>query len=811
MNQYIHLVSWNRLSYFNKTYAVPFSNASSYKNNASAFLSIANAVNFNPNDGLTTKVVLNIEEAPYNYLLVTNEKGSTINSRWFILRKVRTRIGQYEFSLVRDVIADNWAGVRSSSYILNKASYISPMMSEAQYRKTMQFSQIKTSETLLSEADGCKGYLAIYTAKNMSEHKSVFAVTNQPGSVATVSDTIMKDIIEHAGNIYGFCRVNSLALAIDSYTYDPKKYFQHWYNESDINNSGYPAGNTVVITQSAPTLTPINPYDDNSDFITAMNTYASKETTKGLALATLMNEGISISMDENTLTLLNSIDGKTIIGTASPYDRPYTVHVTKIDTPMYYNLSDTDRAAVATALNFRELSKSTFAKRASWKYNLSLYQVTLEEAPSTGTGAYCDDPFPADMMTTTDSVYDVHLIPLGGQMAVENKTISVNSDNMFSFASKLFQKYGSNIYDIQWIPYGYDAQRFSSDTINVGSVKGTSYTAIRESENASSAYVGAILHLSRSSAGMTIYRDIIPSNSADLMENRIENETTFYRLCSPNWTSTFEFRPVYNNGLHGFQIDVSFKPYTPYIRVCPMFSNLYGSTFNDTRGLVLTGDFSIDQTTDAWTTYKLNNKNYELIFNRDIQSLDLRNSVADTQDNYAMVGDIAGAVSGAVSAGAYGTMMSGMNPAVGIATGVASLGAGVVDTVMNSSIRKLNKSLRADNRQASIDKYQYQIGNIKAMPLSLTKTSSFDKSYRVYPVLEKYTCTDIEKERLRESIEVNGIDIGKYCVLKDATSGKNGKVYLSASMVRWNGSETDENIIEAISDILNDGIYMEVS
>lgn len=809
MNQYIHLVSWNRLSYFNKIYGTPGASASTYKKNASAFLSIANPVNFSPNDGLTTKIVLNIEDAPYNYLLVTNEKGTTIDSRWFILRKVRTRIGQYELSLVRDVISDNYAGVRKSAYILKKSSYIAPTMSEAQYKKTMQFSQIKTSETLLSEADGCKGYLAIYTAKNMSEHKAVNAVTNQSGSVATISDTIMKDIIEHAGNAYGFCRVNSLALAIDSYTKKNTYDICHWYNESDINGSGYPVSNTCVNKYYIPSLTPLNPYDDNSDFITAMNTYASKETTKGLALAMITAEGLS--MDESTLTLLDSIDGKTITGTASPYNKPYTVHVTKVDAPVFCNLSDTDRTAVATNLKFNELSKSVYARRASWKYNLSLYQVTLEEAPDTGTGAYCDDPFPAGMMTTTDSVYDVHLIPLGGQMVVENRTISVNSDNMFSFASKLFETYGSNIYDIQWLPYGFDAQRFSSDTINVGSVKGTNFTAIRESESTSSAYVGAIIHLSRSSAGMTIYRDIIPSNSTDLMENRIENETTFYRLCSPNWTSTFEFRPIYNNGLHGFQIDVSFKPYTPYIRVCPMFSNLYGSTFNDTRGLVLSGDFSIDQTTDAWTTYKLNNKNYELIFNRDIQSLDLRNSVADIQDSYAMVGDIAGTVSGAISAGAMGTMMSGGNAVVGIASGVASLGAGVVDSVMNAGIRKLNKSIRADNRQATIDKYQYQIGNIKAMPISLTKTSSFDKSYRVYPVLEKYTCTDIEKERLRESIEVNGIDIGKYCTLKDAVAGKTGRVYVSASLIRWNGDETDENIITAISDVLNDGIFMEVS
>ena len=79
----------------------------------------------------------------------------------------------------------------------------------------------------------------------------------------------------------------------------------------------------------------------------------------------------------------------------------------------------------------------------------------------------------------------------------------------------------------------------------------------------------------------------------------MDNETKMYRLCSPNWASSFEFSPIKNNGVSYFNIYCTFKPYQPYIRIAPGFRNLYGADYNDARGLILGGDYSIDRADSA--------------------------------------------------------------------------------------------------------------------------------------------------------------------------------------------------------------------
>ncbi len=810
MNQFVTLVSNRKTSYYNKIVFAPKSTVNGYKDMTNTKIyQIPYAVNFNPNDNLSTKLVVNVDSVDiYNYLLVTKEDQSAVVSRWFILGSKRIRVGQFELSLIRDAIADNYSGFLDSNIVLKRSSYIAPQFSEAQYKKTMTFNQIKTSETLLGEADGCEGYLVIYSSKDISSQQ-VFAITAKSGEAYQVTDTVMKDIIEHSGSASGFAKILNCGIQIESYILDANQYpsFIYTFNDASIFNTGYPANTRSFRDYSVINGVPHSPYSDNSDLQALLESYANKEATYTLAKKYMTEKGVSITDD--TIAVLDTMDGKTIYSTSY---NPKTLHIEKMSTPIYSNLSTEDRTAVATALKFDELKKAD-ANRCQFFFNIVLYKVTLEDAPTVNTGAYAS-PFPTDRMTTKDSVYNVDIIPVGGKIKIGEKQFSVNRDTMFSFVAELMKVYATGasgeIYDIQWLPYGYDNQRFSSDILDVSKCAGTGYTIMTAQQEKGDA-VGVILHCSKATVGMTVYKNIIASNSSDLMENRITNETTFYRLCSPNWTSTFEFKSIYNNGLKGFNIDVTFKPYTPYIRVCPIFENLYGGNFNDTRGLVLSGDFSIDQTSSAWVNYKLNNKNYELIFNRDIQSLDLQNSVADVQDRYSTIGNIFSTATGTIQAGAMGTMLSGGNVAVGAVAGVASLGAGVADTIMQSNLRGLNKSIRSDNRQASIDKYQYQLGNIKAMPTSLTKTSSFDKSYRVYPILEKYTCTDEEASRLRESIEINGIDIDKYCTPNTAKSGKtSGIMYMTASMVRWNGNPIPENEITAINDILNDGVYWEV-
>lgn len=81
---------------------------------------------------------------------------------------------------------------------------------------------------------------------------------------------------------------------------------------------------------------------------------------------------------------------------------------------------------------------------------------------------------------------------------------------------------------------------------------------------------------------------------ASSLEYKISNECDLMRLTSPNWNSIFEFKlSKFNDGIHYFNIDCSYKPTIPYIKVNPDFSGLYGADFNDSTGLILQGDFSL--------------------------------------------------------------------------------------------------------------------------------------------------------------------------------------------------------------------------
>lgn len=137
----------------------------------------------------------------------------------------------------------------------------------------------------------------------------------------------------------------------------------------------------------------------------------------------------------------------------------------------------------------------------------------------------------------------------------------------------------------------------------------------------------------------------------DAMNVKVKSQTELVRLVSPNYASFFDINVQYNKGINYFNIDCFYKPYQPYIHINPDFNGLYGKDFDDVRGLICGGDFSIALTNDAWSTYQLNNKNYQAIFDRNMQSLELNN-------NIQKINDIASAISGTFQ-GATGGAMSG--------------------------------------------------------------------------------------------------------------------------------------------------------
>ncbi|MGC7974463.1 hypothetical protein ACP3WV_22975, partial [Salmonella enterica] len=85
-------------------------------------------------------------------------------------------------------------------------------------------------------------------------------------------------------------------------------------------------------------------------------------------------------------------------------------------------------------------------------------------------------------------------------------------------------------------------------------------------------------------------------------------------------------------------------------------NRLYGRDFGDSRGLILGGDFSISQINDAWKSYELNNKNYQVMFDRQIQNMEVNNSVAHTMD---IVNAFTGTAQGAATGAMGGAMVGG--------------------------------------------------------------------------------------------------------------------------------------------------------
>ena len=308
----------------------------------------------------------------------------------------------------------------------------------------------------------------------------------------------------------------------------------------------------------------------------------------------------------------------------------------------------------------------------------------------------------------------------------------------------------------------------------------------------------------------TIHRQIIiyPKNNSfsvaldyklTLKESmKIDSQTDLYRLVSPNYQGSFDFNVAKNGGaVNGFIADCTYKPYTPYIRVSPNFAWLYGTDYGDARGLICGGDFSIGFYTDKWQEYQLQNKNYQNIFNREIQNLDVNQGIQRTQQ-YLSGGlniardTIAGGVGGGLATGSpYGAIAGAFVGGIGSAAGYGA--------DMNLMERGLQ-----EQRQFSIDKFRMQLGNIQALPYTLTKVGAFNINSKVWPFLEYYTCSEQEKEALKMKIQYEGMTVGVVDILGNYMSGG----YVQADLIRNESVIDDSHLLDDIYIELTKGVYM---
>ena len=282
---------------------------------------------------------------------------------------------------------------------------------------------------------------------------------------------------------------------------------------------------------------------------------------------------------------------------------------------------------------------------------------------------------------------------------------------------------------------------------------------------------------------------------------KIDSNCDMYRIVSPNYQGCFEFNVAKNGGkVDYFTAYCTYKPYTPTIKVAPNFNFLYGSDFKDARGLICGGDFSLPRSTSAWETFELNNKNYQNIFNREIQHMDFEYSI---ERRNAIVSGSVAAFSDVLKGGVAGGLVKGVSGAItgGMTAGALSGIGMAIDLDTLSRQYKENKSL-------AIDKYNYSLGNIKALPNTITKVGSYDIISKIWPTIEYYTCSDEEKEAFKRKIQYESMTVMAIDYISNYIAVDNSLHYFKGELIRVNDIKANYKIVETIYSELLKGVYI---
>lgn len=804
------------------------------------------SVNFIPNDFVDTKQVVNWEYDDPDYLVVVDESGN-INSRWFVVFASRVRAGQLELTLHRDLVVDYYDSIVESPCFIEKATLNSdnPLIFNPE---DMSFNQIKTSETLLKDTFGCP-WVVVYAASqdsNAGGNQTVskeYTVTNISDNAIPISRTFDSvsawneftnkySIGESSDPVYKSdietvrirnCYVGSTTSSRFTYMLKNSR------NDSYITTGSATSGTYPQVKQQ---YTALEVWDmlGQSTFDEVSEQYKAQQTASGVKTIS-QSDYDDIYGFNNTIVRVNQGNN------TYKYYRINTSTYTKSDDfvfssgTMYSNMMQKLGAYVQTGSVFNPGWK-TFGggfyyydgySSNNWNEALGYLQeyhkltvgaigtpelggvnyfihVTAQDITSSVSAQIGEVTIQASRYHLIDAPYDMFCMPLSDDLKITNSlvsgfgTITSNKQIALNFARRFSEKYGETfMYDSQILPYCPFTNAVMNESTNTMDLRCDSkgYTFITEG----SSNIGIVLHCTVSSFS----REITLPEPIVVTEPKVQALCDTYRICSPNYSGAFEFNAAMNNGCDSIKIQCTYKPYDPYIKVYPSFKYMYGNDYNDSRGLICGGDFSLPKTTSAWETYQLNNKTYQDVFNRQIQNMVTVNDIARKQERW-QVG--AGALSALIS-GATGGAMAG-----GIAGGIAGgLIGGVSSFIGGMQDIKYNEQLRQENMSLARDMYGFNLQNIKALPMTLSKTTAYNIDNKYFPFLEYYTCTDIEKQALRDKIKYNGMTVMTIGTMNNYII-QGTPTFIKGKLIRIEGINEDYHILNAISDEVYAGVYI---
>ena len=792
-----------------------------YVNDYRAFDKIVNNVNnFNFGDGVNTEHYINYvagQKTDYSYMLITEAGSHEVMSRWFVLDCYMQRNGQLRITLRRDVLADiNQQIYYGENLFYCERGILSQTDKYIYNSENGNYNQVKASQVLLKDGSRTPwivGYMAVPKAGDEDIQVNVVGTnTDLPiVSLNSLSDlpgyAYSNLVSNHPVAIEDISNVN---MKVQVRTADEVEFYE--FEILPNNNDKYktrkysiPFGTTIEYTNNS---TQVSKYNTN---VTASLIYEEYCRNHRTEFTKSYMDYIGMPSDSD-ITKIQTAD----MALYKVGNKLYKAKVTRhTNSPYGSYVSPGYTTAAGTA--FRNIWNLYVVPRSSgfgklkqisddYGYGslqtqgiMTWYDITYTETTNTqGQGNFAitssrrkllDQPFSMFAIPCREDFLNSTGNKIGCSLAYGQEIASA-----ISTATS-----GRNgfLYDIQLLPYSPLQDKLINGTLNMnGMTEGVDYTRVKDN-NTTKAYL-FWCNKSTFSFKITLKKTI--------SDYKLSNELEFCRLQSPNMASSFQFSPAKNEGIRYIKVDCTYKPYQPYIHLAPDFRglySLYGTDFETGVGLICSGDFSLPMTTDGWAEFMRNNVNYENVFSRQIENMEVKNSISRTMEGVQIAtGALQGAGSGALLGSMFGPVGTGIGAAVG---GVASLGGGIAD-------KYYNEKLRAEEMDYTKDLHEMNTQNIQALPDTLTKVGSFTANNLIFPFIEYYKATDDEYEALKQKIRWYGMNVGRVGKFYDFTSS-NEYDYVSRSFVKGNflriaHNGYDDHFKNAVNEELSKGVYV---
>ena len=814
-----------------------------------------NKVNFDYQDGVYATLVLNIaksEDLVYkvdqpDYCVVETEykEGEGVSqttvkqlSRWFILESTKIRGNQWEISLKRDVLADYYEAVINSPVFIERGNISDPSNPLLFNAESLTFNQIKQGELLLdfTKLSGKKqGWIVGYTAREESPTDIGPCVAKSEAPASTIQYNDLPQDIKDAltRGYYSIYNTNQVQMSfyarpttgttgnVCSVVCDVNNNWStvSYFPTPAISIAGarvkYDPATTRAQREAALLSCLYETYKTN--FKSSINNLFAYENTDAVT-TNYRDQYNGIIYEKDGILYQLNIDTDVIDYWEKEYTASQINSQSDAVANMIYNYSNAlaNNTSEFPGIDWTASGKSALVSKQCRRYNVYATQVDYNETKVT---------LKATRNQNFEAPYDLFCLPFGTVNVKSSGSVLFSTvDNISLSIARAISIKGttSKVYDIQILPYcPFDEILNSDGDIDItGFTNHYDYDFITKDSGGDQINVGIVVYPKKckgtfdltipySDTPADIYNRCIEKSGA--LEKKLSSLTEFVRFVSPNFASTFQMDVQKNKGITLLNVDYFYKPYSPYIHVAPYFNGLYGQDYNDPKGLICGGEFSIATASDQWQEYQIQNKNYELIFNRQIQNMDVNYNISLSQEKISSgIGIAQSTLTGLAGGAAAGAMVGSFAGPAGTLVGAAigAVGGAITGAVTSAVGRKYDleylKQQHIEARDYSSDMYAYSLGNIQALPYTLTRVSTFTPNNKIFPFIEFYDCTEVEISALTNKLMYNGMSIGVIGKIKDYLGNYN---YVQGTLIRLTGINEDSHVVAEIANEIKQGAY----